>query len=197
VYLKVLSILLLFIFFVSPVYSNTKVYECDMSEDVFNSSRACKNEFIANDNRYTNSEIKVIINKESKLIELYVDSKYALSGDLFMSLVGDSDIGLSVGYGNFISEFYKQKKENIDISNVSIGYKILFEKIGLSFYLIPQIGYTKYSIEIAKNGYFLATKIGMYKSVFGINLGIFSNFKKDFIEDITINTMSAGVSLGI
>ena len=173
------------------------MYVCDIKSDLFSDTRICKSKFIATDNRYLNSQIDVKINSRYNIIELYVDKKYSLKGDISLSIAKDEYNMLTLGYGNFIFEYGKGKKQDIDITNMSLGYEFSYDRFDLYFYSRYSFGISEYKLDVSKDGYFLASTVGIKKKVLGVNLGVFGYFSKSFIDDLELNTISLGVSIGL
>jgi hypothetical protein len=195
--IKYLHILILLILSSSVSYAKYKVYECDIKNNIFNDTRICKSRFIAINNKYLGSQIYVNINQKNNLIELFVDKKNNLRSDISFSIFKNKYNILTLGYENFIFEFTKGKNKNIDITNMSLGYEFSYDKFDLHFYSSYSVGIGKYELDIAKDSYFMSSKLGVKKDILGINLGIFGFFSKDFIDDFEINVMSFGVSVGL
>lgn len=173
------------------------MYECKIKNDLFNDVRICKSRFIATNNEYAHFDIDVYINKENGVIELFADKKIDLRGDISFSLSGDKYNMLSLGYRNFVINYGEGKKQDIDISHLSLGYEFSYNKFDLLFYSSYNAGISQYNVDISKDGYYISNKIGIKKNILGVDLGVFGYFSKDFIDDLEINLMSFGVSFGI
>lgn len=178
-------------------YAKNKVYECKIQNDLFGDTRICKSQFIATHNEYKQSEIDVYVNKKYNIIELFADKKPTLRADISLAISQDEYNMLSLGYGNFIFEYARGKKQKIDITNISLGYEFSYEKFDLLFYSSYNAGISKYELDISQDGYFISSKMGVKKNILGVSVGIFGYLSKDFIDDLELNIMSIGVSFGL